>query len=44
MKYNVKKKQKYGKLIVEKVKGLFNQLEISLNELNIFFENSLKEC
>lgn len=44
MKYNVKKEQKHGKLIVEKVKGLFNQLEISLNELNIFFENCVREC
>lgn len=44
MKYNVKKEQKHGKLIIEKVKGLFNQLEINMNELNIFLENSLKEC
>ena len=39
MKYNVKKEKKHGKLIVEKVKGLFQQLEISLRALNDFFDN-----
>lgn len=39
MKYNIKKEQKYGKIIIEKVKDMFAQLEISLKELNDCFDN-----
>lgn len=40
MKYNVKKERKYGELVIEKVKEMFEQLQSSLKELNDYFDNN----
>ena len=39
MKYNLIKGQKYGEIVIKKMKDLFWQLENSLEKLNIYFEN-----
>ena len=41
MKYNIKKEKRYGKLIIEKVKKMFWQLENGLKDINIYFENNV---
>ena len=39
MKYNLIKGQKYGEIVIKKMKDLFWQLENSLKKLNIYLEN-----
>lgn len=39
IKYNIVKGQKYGKIVIKKMKDLFGQLENSLKKLNIYLEN-----
>lgn len=39
IKYNLIKGQKYGKMVIKKMKDLFGQLENSLKKLNTYLEN-----
>lgn len=39
IKYNIKKEQRYGEIIIEKMENMFLQLENSLKDLDAYFEN-----
>ena len=39
IKYNLIKGQKYGEIVIKKMKDLFSELENSLKKLNIYLEN-----
>ena len=43
MRYNLKKEQRYGEIIIEKMKDMFGQLENSLKDINAYFENMYRK-